>query len=267
MVVGYSKQWEFLKKTQELGKTPHALLFCGQDSIGQKALALEFIKLLNCQALSQGLGGGACQKCRACQDIEKKVHPDLFIIKPEENKEIKISQIRALHSQLSLRAYSAPFKAVIIDQAHCLNQQAQSAFLKLLEEPKGKTIFILITQYPEMLLLTILSRVERLRFYSLAPSCPKEKTKELLELSRSDLVQRFHYAKKLSEEQPDLKVFLAPWLAHFREMFIATVNGQSQDYSLTKLSRILKLIQTTDFLITTTNINRRLALEILMIEF
>ncbi len=159
------KQWQFLKKTAELGKTPHALLFYGRSACGKQALALEFIKLLNCEA--KNFEARPCLTCRSCLDIEKNAHPDLTIVEPQEGKEIKIVQIRNLQNSLSLKAYSAPFKAAIIDQAHLLNQEAQSAFLKILEEPRGNSLFILVSEYPEMLLPTILSRVERLRFYSL----------------------------------------------------------------------------------------------------
>ena len=205
----YPKQWQYLKKTYELQKMPHALLFYGQHSIGKKALALELIKLLNCQ-----YGNTAerpCQTCRACLDIGKNVYPDLLIVEPEEDKEIKISQVRALHDHLALRAYASSFKAVMIDRAHLLNQEAQIAFLKLLEEPKGRTIFILLTQYPEMLLPTILSRVERLRFYSTGTKFQvnehqKQMIAELLKISKQELVLRFAYAKKLTETLLDVLV-------------------------------------------------------------
>ena len=265
-MISYQKQWQYLKKTAELGKTPHALLFYGQVSIGKKTLALEFIKLLNCQA--EKFSQKPCKKCRSCLDIEKNVHPDLVIVEPKESKEIKISQIRDLHNHLRLRSYSAPFKAVVIDRAHSLNQEAQSAFLKLLEEPKGKTLFVLITEYPEMLFPTILSRVERLRFY--APPKPvdsKEKRiKEILQMGKADLATRFQYAKKLSQEPENLKEILDAWLRYFREVLLLTINNKSKDYSIAKLQRVLRLIQTTDFLILTTNVNSRLALEILMLE-
>ena len=148
MISRQNIQWQFLKKCVELEKIPHALLFCGSDSAELKASALKFISLIN------------------NQDVGKGIQPDLFIIGPGEEKEIKIGQIRELRSKLSLKSYAAPFKAVIVEAAHQLNQEAQSAFLKLLEEPKGKTVFILITEYPEILLPTVLSRVERLRFYT-----------------------------------------------------------------------------------------------------
>lgn len=241
MTINYQKQWQFLQKTARIQRVPHAFLFYGQDAREMKKLALEFIKLLN------------------GQDFGEKIHPDLIVVKPEDNKEIKISQIRALHLHLSLRAYSAPFKAVIINEAHYLNQDAQSALLKLLEEPKGQTIFILITKHPDMLLPTILSRVERLRFYSTPMPCKDEEIKELLEVSRSDLYQRFQYAKKLSDKPEDINEVLEIWLRYFREVLI------SNPYQ-TKTVKIIKTIQNINFLLFTTNVNPRLAIETLMLE-
>jgi len=262
------KQWQFLKKTAELGKTPHALLFYGQDACGKRALALEFIKLLNCEA--DKFESRPCRTCRACQDIEKNIHPDLTIVEPEESREIKISQIRDLQNSLSFKPYSAPFKAAIIDKAHLLNQEAQSAFLKILEEPRGNSLFILISEYPEMLLPTILSRVERVRFYS--PQVrekskeEKEAIAEIIKLSRENLLSRFQYAKTLADKTTDLKEILDAWLSHFRDILLAAINGQPSDYSVVKLRKIIKAIQNITFLISTTNVNTRLALEILMLE-
>lgn len=235
------KQWELLKKMAELGRIPHALLFYG-PAREKKSLALEFVKLVNGEI------------------SEKRVHPDLFMVGPQDDKEIKISQIRELHSSLSLKSHSAPFKSVIIDKAHCLNQEAQSAFLKLLEEPKGHTIFILVTEYPEMLLPTILSRVERLRFYSgQKRDFPPEEQKKISKISQSNLAKRFQYAKELSENPQNLKEILENWLGYFREALLSNPRQ-------TKTIKILKLLQTTHYLISTTNINPRLALEILMLE-
>ncbi|MFH1423891.1 MAG: DNA polymerase III subunit [Candidatus Nealsonbacteria bacterium] len=262
------KQWQFLKKTAELGKTPHALLFYGRGACGKRTLALEFIKLLNCE--SKSFEARPCRTCRACLDIEKNTHPDLTIVEPQESKEIKIFQIRELQKNLSLKSYSAPFKTAIIDKAHLLNQEAQSAFLKMLEEPKGNSLFILISEYPEMLLPTILSRVERVRFYSPAAreksKEEKEAIDEIIRLSGQNLLSRFQYIKSLAEDSPDLKGLLDIWLSYFREVLLSVINGKSGDYSVAKLRKILKAIQNISFLISTTNVNKRLALEILMLE-
>jgi len=262
------KQRQFLRKMAELGKTPHALLFYGPKACPKLALALEFIKLLNCEA--EKFEDRPCLTCRACLDIEKNTHPDLAIIEPQESKEIKIIQIRDLQNNLSLKPYSAPFKAAIIDQAHLLNQEAQSAFLKILEEPRGNVLFILISEYPEILLPTILSRVERLRFYS-SPTRSKSKEEqaviaEIVQLSRQNLLSRFQYAKALAEDSVDIRSVLDVWLDYFREALLSIINGKPGEYSLIKLKKILGAIENISFLISTTNVNTRLALEILMLE-
>jgi len=121
MIIGHQKQWEFLKFLVKIKKIPHALLFVGPEKIGKKTLALEFASLI----LKQSLRG----------------HPDFVFLEPI-NGEIKISQIRELILRLSLKKSSAPFKIVIIDNAHLMNFQAQNCFLKTLEEPKGESVLI-----------------------------------------------------------------------------------------------------------------------------
>jgi len=241
----YQKQWELLKKTAELGKLPHAYLFYGPNLAGIKNLAFDFVGLIN------------------GEDSLSGVHPDLHIIEPQENGEIEIAQIRDLRAKLSLKSYLASFKAAIVDQADRLNQEAQSAFLKLLEEPSGQTLFILITKYPETILPTILSRLERMRFYSRRKEEDFDPAhiKKISEISRLDLAGRFQLAKKLSEDAAELKKMLEAWLWHFRS---ALLSGADSDRP--KTIQILKTIQTIHHLISTTNINPRLALEIIMLE-
>ena len=262
------KQWQFLKKTAELGKTPHALLFYGQNACSKRALAIDFVKLLNCE--DKNFKSRPCLTCRACLDIEKNTHPDLTIIEPQESKEIKITQIRDLQNSLSLKPYSAPFKAAIIDKAHLLNQEAQSAFLKILEEPRGNSLFILVSEYPEMLLPTFLSRVERLRFFAPVEQKKskeeKEAMAEIVKLGGQNLFSRFQYVKALAEGATDLKEILDTWLSYFRETLLGAISGKPSDYSVLKLRKILKTIQNISFLTSTTNVNARLALEILMLE-
>jgi len=144
MIMGHQKQWRFLKQSVELNKLSHAYLFCGEERLGKKRIALEFVKLINGENF--GLG-----------------HPDLILIEPERG-EIKIAQIRELIQKLSLKPYSALFKVALIDQAHLMTKDGQNSFLKTLEEPKGRTLLILITEAPERLLPTIPSRCEIIKF-------------------------------------------------------------------------------------------------------
>ena len=319
MLIGHQKQRNFLEKTAKSDKLAHAYLFCGQEKLGKKTIAVEFAKWL------------------FKEDVIKRQHPDFIFIEPEK-KEIQISQIRECIWRLSLKPSVAPFKIAIIDEAHCLNQEAQNSLLKTLEEPRGKTLIFLVTEYPERLFPTIISRCQILKFYSvpkeeierylvdelrssspfanarvvdeLRSSSPfanarvrkqnileseikqmvelsegrpgraldfmsdpqKLKTQktvisDIIKMSNSDLAFRFQYAKNLTKEFQNLKDTLDIWLRHFRSVLISSVNRASQSgYSLDKLRNIIKLIQETNFLISTTNVNPRLALEILMME-
>jgi len=289
MLIGHEKQWNFLKRSIELDKLSHAYLFAGQEKLGKKKLALEWISLL------------------FKKDLQRTQHSDLILIEPQE-KEIQIAQIRNLSWKLSLKPYLTPFKIAIIDRAHLMNQEAQTSLLKTLEEPKGNAILILITEHPEIIFPTILSRVQIIKFYPVKKEeiknylkkqgISEEKSEEvakislgrpgaaiefisdsqrlesqkkivekLIEISNSNIASRFHYAKAISQE-PNLGEILEIWISYFRNILLTKLNGGNNlnQYSLPKLKNILKLIQKTNFLISTTNVNPKLALETLMLE-
>lgn len=302
MILGHQKQWRFLKQSAELDKLSHAYLFSGPEKIGKKTLAIEFVKwLFNVEEYSLF---STLRSARVNEDIEKRQHPDFFFVEPEK-KEIQISQIRELNWKISLKPSLNSFKTAVIDQAHSMNQEAQNCFLKTLEEPKGKTLLILISEFPELLFPTVLSRVQKIKFYpvnsveienylktqgisesqtqeiiQLSMGRPgiavdfisdskklaerKQKIEELIRIFNSDLTFRFQYAKDLSKEE-NLRETLNIWLNYFRSLLLKG-NVQAQGYSLTKLKNILRQIQNINFLISTTNVNSRLALEILMLE-
>jgi len=331
MIIGHKKQWQFLKKSAELGKISHAYLFFGQEKLGKRTLAFEFVKLLNCQ--NSDIKKKPCGKCPSCEAIQKSFqmdieqYPDLAIIEPkklvskktsQKKEEIQISQMRDLIWKLSLHSFSSPFKAAIIDKAHSMNQEAQSCFLKTLEEPKGNTVLILITEYPEMLLSTIRSRVQKIKFnpvekeeiekFLKSQGVSDEKTKELASLSfgRPGLVldflndikkfenkkqkiadllkiaasnytlsSRFNYAKNINSETTDLKEILETWLSFFRNVLISRLGKDQKkeqkseyfnNYSIAKIESVINRIQNIIFLISKTNINQKLALEVLLLD-
>ena len=243
MLIGHQKQWNFLKKKFESDQLAHAYLFSGEEKIGKKTLAKEFVKLINCL----GLGQKPCGICRNCQIIERENYPDVLMVNLKDDKqEIEILQIREALNFLSYKSYYGSFKAVIVDGAEKMNQEAQSCFLKTLEEPKGKTILILISSHPEMLLDTISSRCQTIKFYSvnqkeieshLVKIGAKEKMaqtlsgfcqgkpgravdlflnpdklekerkalQELVKVINSDLAEKFQYTKKINLDGNNLK--------------------------------------------------------------
>ena len=245
-MICHQKQWQFLTKSAKLGKLPHALLFYGQERIGKKALAIEFAKFF----------------------IGRTSPPDFILVEPT-GKEIQISQIREIINKFSFKPYLADFKLAVIDNAHLMTSEAQNCFLKFLEEPKDKTFLILVSAYPSLLLPTILSRVQKIRFFptkGFEVENKKELVFDLIKISRSDLSSRFQYAKDISKE--NLEEILDTWLRYFRKVFLERVVNRQKNsqYSLSKLKDIIRQIQTTKHLISTTNTNPRLALEILLMQ-
>ncbi len=285
-IIGHEKQIEFLKQTAKLNKLSHAYLFSGQDKLGKKTIAFEWACLITGQPF-------------------KKQNPGFILIEPK-NKTIQISQIRDLIWKLSLKSSFISPKIAIIDKAHLMGIDAQHALLKTLEEPKGDSILILITQKPELLFDTIRSRCEIIKFYPIKKDKIKKylkkqefsekEIKEIIEFSRgrpgqaiefilnpeklkkqrkiveelkiiltSSLVERFELAKELSQ-QDNLKEKLDIWLNFLRNFLIKQIKSENNLQSVDKTKSNLNLLQKINFLISTTNINTKLALETLLIN-
>ena len=318
MVIGHHTQWKFLTKAAELNRLSHAYLFCGQEQLGKKTLAIEFAKLLNCS--SENFAKRPCQNCRNCQEIQKRIHPDFILVEPEvPSKQIQISQVRDLIWKLSLRSYSAPYKIAILDKAHLMTKDSQGCFLKLLEEPQGKTLLILLSEHPEILLPTIISRIQKVKFFpvktteienyfalqgveqekassfaSMSSGRPgaainfsldsakienqKKLISDFIKISRADLSTRFQYAKNLldnnSANSPgNLQEILNTWARYLRGILLSRLYQEKSDslgsfekYSISQLSKFISFLQSTNFLVSSTNINHKLALEVLLMK-
>lgn len=272
MIDGYQKQWDFLKKSVELGRIPHAIMFCGPEDSQAKVLAIDFAKFVNCSSSINSKK--PCSHCKNCKEIEQGIHPDFLLLGPKDSGEIEISQIRDLIWRLSLKTISCPFKIAIIEKAHLMNQESQNCLLKILEEPKGKTLLILITYYPGMLLPTITSRVQKIRFFSEKKEKIKDYEKlisDFLKLLKSDLSFRFKYVKDLPDKE--IAKIINLWILFLRTVLIEKLGGQEfekrndfKDYSPIRIAKILSFFQNTHYLLSTTNINPKLALETLLIN-
>src|SRR3989338_3596579 len=174
----YETHWEFLKNSALLNKFSHAYILSGNDELGQQRLALHLSQLLNCGARK---GGEPCQSCASCKCMQKRTHPDVVWI--SETREIPIGAIRGLRNHFSLSSWQSPFKIAVIEKAHLMNTEAQSALLKLLEEPRRNVILLLLCEYPNLLLDTIRSRAQEMRWYSF-PETSKDDGKDVEELKQ-----------------------------------------------------------------------------------
>jgi DNA polymerase III gamma/tau subunit len=208
-ILGHESTIKKLKALAAGGRVPPALLFYGPEGTGKFLTAKEFAKALNCThtlpeepAAEGGLFGAgpekpapvagdpgdACDKCVACSQIEKNIHPDVRVIDAEfqgllmdedseKQKTLRIDTVREFTRYVYQKAILSPWKVFIINDAHTLNINSQNAMLKILEEPPPGTIFILVAAKRNLLLPTIISRSCAIEFNRL----PTAAVEELLE--------------------------------------------------------------------------------------
>jgi DNA polymerase III subunit delta' len=139
----------------------HAYLFIGPAGVGKKQTALALAHAVQCRESSKDGCGG----CIGCIQIAAGTHPDLTVISPEAGKQsIAIGQVRDLQRLLYLRPVQGKKKIAILEEAHLLTPQAQSALLKMVEEPPGDALLVLLTLNSATLSRPLLSRCQQVRF-------------------------------------------------------------------------------------------------------
>lgn len=168
-----------LKSYLQKGAIPHALLFSGIAGVGKKTTALAFAMACNCMhpeirgsgnknndrtgAGDEVFAAEPCLQCRACKKITSGNHPDVIHIEPS-GQLIRIDQIRGLVHALSMTAYEARQRVVILSDAGAMTPEASNALLKVLEEPPNRTVLVLTVAQKSDLLPTITSRCQHVRF-------------------------------------------------------------------------------------------------------
>ncbi|MTV48434.1 DNA polymerase III subunit delta' [Heliobacillus mobilis] len=135
-------------------RVAHAYLFSGPQGVGKRTTARAFAQAVLCLEPREG---EACESCASCRQFSGENHPDFFHIRPD-GASVKIDQIRNLQKRIRYLPYVSAHQAVIIEQAETMQGPAANALLKILEEPPGPTVFILVTDRGHGILPTILSR-------------------------------------------------------------------------------------------------------------
>jgi DNA polymerase-3 subunit delta' len=174
---GNQRVKDLLKRMLEARRVPGALLFSGPEGIGKKLFAIELAKALNCRTPN---GVEACDKCPACLRIAKFNYPQSdksedwdqiirtdhadvgLVVAPK--RVLKVEQMRAIEREANYRPFEGKARVFLIDDAEKLNDSSANALLKILEEPPPTSHIILITSRPAILLSTIRSRCQVVRF-------------------------------------------------------------------------------------------------------
>lgn len=154
-IVGHHQQLMQLERELKEKNLSHAYLFSGPKQGGKYTIAKILAKILQCP-------NDFCRSCKDCEMIRKEIHPDTIIIR-DNGDAIKIDDVRELIRTTNL-THQGKYRIVIIENIERMPIEAQNSFLKTLEEPPGRTIFIMTTNQIDSILLTIQSRVRHYNF-------------------------------------------------------------------------------------------------------
>ncbi len=162
--IGQDRALSLLRRGLETGAVANAYLITGPAGVGKMTLGLDVAAALNCTG-----DAPPCGECPSCQRIKAGIHADIRIIGLESagdgesgkaKAEISIEKIRELQHTASLPPFEGPWRVVIVNGAELLSLEAANSLLKTLEEPVGKTLFLLLTANRHLLPETVVSRCQ-----------------------------------------------------------------------------------------------------------
>jgi DNA polymerase III subunit delta' len=181
-LTGNERVKTLLRRILESKRVPGALLFSGEEGVGKKLFALEVARALNCRTPERVEGCGRCPSCQRIgkfnypqssdSDDWKEIiwtdHPDVgMVVAPK--RVLLVDQMRLIEREANYRPYEGKARVFLVDDADKLNESSANALLKVLEEPPHTSHLVLLTSRPAMLLPTITSRCQMIRFSPISP--------------------------------------------------------------------------------------------------
>ena len=151
---------ETLEASLQKGHISHFYLISGPRGSGKHTLA----KLLASAILCQG-SHKPCGVCGPCRKLSSGNHPDFITVEDPEHKNVAVKIVRQIREDVFIRPNESAYKIYLFPQE--LGTEGQNALLKILEEPPGHGVFILLADNPEKLLTTVRSRCTELKLQAL----------------------------------------------------------------------------------------------------
>ncbi len=204
-IPGLTEQKNILLNSVKTNHMAHAQLFFGPVGSANLAMALAYATYINCTDKQTDDACGECAACQkngkfifpdlhfvvptaTTKNRTKDANSAAFMkewrsfiqtnpyASPQEwgnffgaeNKQLSISveESRSIIRTLSMKSFEGEYKVLILWLPEMMNASSANALLKILEEPPAKTIFLLVTQDPEKIITTILSRTQMIRIPS-----------------------------------------------------------------------------------------------------
>lgn len=164
-IIGHAKRLGELENDISTGNVSHAYLFAGADHIGKFSIAKKMAMFLQCES-------GGCGECKICDEIVRGYHSDTIEI-PDNGELIPIKEIRDVMDRVNMTKESR-YKIVLIQNMERMKNETANTFLKTLEDPPERVVFLLTTSLLNEILPTIISRVRLLKFHPLKADELKE---------------------------------------------------------------------------------------------
>ena len=249
-IIGQQTVKEHILRLVQENRLPHALMLWGNEGVGKLPLALAMAQYLLC---SNKQGGDACGTCLSCKQMSKLIHPDLHFVFPivksstepkcddflEEWRDMVLStrgyflydqwiekigegkqgQIYAAESdeiirKFSYKSFQGDCKVMIIWLPEKMNVVCANKLLKLLEEPPEKTYFILVSEQPEQLLSTIVSRTQMVHVPCIAMADMEASVGEVLaRVANGNYVKALTMQQQAGSSQPHFELYRQLMLA------------------------------------------------------
>ena len=187
-ITGQEDLKRHLVQSVDAGRVSHAQLFTGQAGAGALALAVAYVQYLCCHHRHDG---DSCGECPDCRQIAALAHPDLHLVcavfsenggyfsaqdwyeRLDLGKTLKgmiaAREADEIIRKLSFKSFEADYKTMLIWLPEAMNEEAANKILKILEEPWEKTLFLLVSEQPDRLLPTIISRTQEVAVPRIAP--------------------------------------------------------------------------------------------------
>lgn len=279
MILGNERQIRYLDRVMARGRLAHAYLFYGPDEAGMLAVAKAIAKMLCCTSVRSStpnsyVGGdvlvaNAGDGCRECAAIDAGAHYDVILLDlahslapvKEKRKEIPIDDIRELKRRFSLSAPGEHWRIAIINQADTMSSEAANAFLKLLEEPGERTLFILITSARDLIAPTIASRAVPIRFAAAADSGDEKMRLAVEKALERGIPETLAFAEKVISDAAMRSRAIHAVIGFLRAKLHSAAPADRLRLGR-HISRALELAE----IIETTNVNSRLALDVMLLE-
>ncbi len=257
-IIGQERIKHQLIKTVKDSRIAHAQLFIGPEGSGKLALAIAYAQYINCENKGEEDACGTCPSCRKYKKLVHPDLHFMFPVKrasesdPDnahsylekwrntllenpyinprswyqmldlENKQgiIPAHESNRVISQLYYKSFEAEYKMMIIWLPERMNQSAANKLLKLIEEPPPKTVFLMVSENPDLLLPTILSRTQKIRvpriddesmFSAISDHFGLEpkKAQEVVRLANGNYLEALHFIHTQEEEKENFQRFVS----------------------------------------------------------